>query len=70
MDAASLTEAQRDGVACVVCGGDMSHAASVPVATVDGGQVFACASHECTGFARDGEWIGCGRELDESDVPL
>jgi hypothetical protein len=36
---ATLTPAQRDGVACVVCGGE--DGAMVPVGTVDGCQVFA-----------------------------
>jgi len=57
MDAATLTEAQRDGLACVTCGRDYLADAvptpHVPVGVVDGGQVFACASHradrECTG---------------------
>ena len=49
MDAATLTEAQRDGLACVTCGRDYLAEAvptpHVPVGVVDGGQVFACASH-------------------------
>ncbi|RAY13595.1 hypothetical protein DPM19_18120 [Actinomadura craniellae] len=42
---AALTDQQRDGLACVVCG--ISHLTytgpSVPVGAVGGGQVFACA---------------------------
>lgn len=47
-DAANLTEAQADGLACVACGADYMTAdtASVPVGTVRGSQVFACES--CT----------------------
>lgn len=48
-DPAALTEQQRDGLACVVCGRDYLTEATptphVPVGMVDGGQVFACASH-------------------------
>ena len=44
-----LTDEQRDGLACTVCGVDYTRTAelipNVPVGTVDGGQVFACASH-------------------------
>ncbi|MBD2897239.1 hypothetical protein amrb99_61980 [Actinomadura sp. RB99] len=44
--AAALTDSQRDGLACVNCGADLTTGiASVPVATVDGGQVFACSTH-------------------------
>lgn len=42
-DPTTLTEQQRDGLACVVCGQPFTRA--VPVGMVDGGQVFACASH-------------------------
>lgn len=45
-DAADLTADQRDDKACVVCGADLVNASpDVPVGIVDGGQVFACASH-------------------------
>ncbi|WP_185949051.1 MULTISPECIES: DUF6907 domain-containing protein [unclassified Microbispora] len=46
LDASTLTPAQRDGWACAVCGRDYIRPGettpSVPVATLDGGQVFAC----------------------------
>jgi hypothetical protein len=40
----NLTEAQTDGLACVVCGEDytVSPAAAVPVDVHAGGQLFAC----------------------------
>lgn len=43
-NAAALTEAQYDGLACVVCGRDYlaDPVPHVPVGMVDGGQVFAC----------------------------
>lgn len=48
-DPAALTDDQRDGTACVVCGLDYLAEATptphVPVGMVDGGQLFACASH-------------------------
>ncbi|MDL4772910.1 hypothetical protein [Actinomadura xylanilytica] len=45
--AGTLTDAQRDGLACVVCSVSYltSTAPSVPVGTVDGAQVFACEAH-------------------------
>lgn len=45
-DPSALTDEQRDGTACVVCGGDT--AAMRPVGHVGGVQVFACASHGAT----------------------
>lgn len=43
----ALTEAQADGLVCVVCGGDEP---TVPVGRSDtGSQVFACA--QCCGEA-------------------
>lgn len=42
-DVSALTDEQRDGTACVLCGRDT--AAMRPVGHVDGAQVFACASH-------------------------
>lgn len=39
----ALTDEQRDGLACVVCGADT--APMRPVGHVDGVQVFACTSH-------------------------
>jgi len=56
-----LTEAQRDGLACVVCGVDYTRTAELipnrPVGTVDGCQVFACASHaaEASSLAGSGQ---------------
>ncbi|MFI0354496.1 hypothetical protein [Actinomadura sp. 9N407] len=47
-DAASLTEAQADGMACVVCSADYMRVdvPSIPVGTsATGSQVFACESH-------------------------
>lgn len=48
-DPAALTEQQRDGLTCVVCGRDYltetTPTPHVPVGMVDGGQVFACAPH-------------------------
>jgi len=43
-NAAALTEAQHDGLACVVCGRDYlaDPVPHRPVGVVDGGQVFAC----------------------------
>ncbi len=42
-DAGKLTDAQRDGVACVLCGDE--YAPHTPCGVVDGGQVFACTVH-------------------------
>lgn len=46
LDAATLNPAQRDGLACAVCGRDFlipgRDIPSSPVTTVDGAQVFAC----------------------------
>ena len=42
-EASRLNDAQRDGVACVLCGDE--YAPHPPVGMVDGGQVFACTRH-------------------------
>lgn len=42
-----LTDAQADGVACVLCGRDLTGAPSVPLGVVAGGQVFACSAGGC-----------------------
>lgn len=55
-DFASLSQAQRAGWACVVCGVDYTRTAELipnePVGTVDGEQVFACACHGQDAWAR------------------
>lgn len=43
-DAAALTTDQRNGVACVVC--SSTTAVMRPVGILNGGQIFACASHD------------------------
>lgn len=46
LDAGALTDEQRDGTACVVCGS--ATAAMRPVGTVNRVQVFACTAHDAT----------------------
>lgn len=59
---AGLTDAQADGLACVVCGLDYLHhgsSVSVPVGrSVTGSQVFACVGPCGEAIAADPE-IGC-----------
>jgi len=54
VDPATLTPAQLDGTACVVCGIDylVEPIPHVPVGIVDGGQVFACTT--CAALAEAG----------------
>ncbi|MFI0481710.1 hypothetical protein [Actinomadura sp. 9N215] len=47
LDVNSLTPGQRDGTECVICWADLANGdPPLPVITVDGGQLFACATHE------------------------
>lgn len=68
-DPAALTDDQRDGFTCVVCGRDLATGGpSVPVGTVPGGlqllggQVFACASHVAE-RPDPNACIRCGRDF-------
>jgi hypothetical protein len=57
-----LTDAQADGLACVVCGTDYLHVyvAHVPVGrSTTGSQVFACAGR-CSALVSVGDPIGGG----------
>lgn len=59
-DPATLTDHQRDGLACVVCGLDYETGTvptpHVPVGMVDGGQVFACVTCPRDTTSQPGVW--------------
>lgn len=65
---AALTADQRDGTACVICGGDT--AAMRPVDVLDGVQLFACTSHEGTWPHGEPDLVRKAEEFDRTLIRL
>ncbi len=60
-DVGALTDQQANGIACVTCGVDFAATGlpSVPVGSLNGVQLFACASHvEPAAAGKSADWPG------------